>query len=161
MKKLEIIGDNYFGRWDNVRTACRGIVIRDGEILLCHETVTDLWMIPGGGLEGEESENDCCVRETAEETGYLIETSPCVLQINEYYEDWNYVSRYFLGTVLGQGERKLTEREEEVGMEAEWLPVKEAIAIFAQHASYGDTDEMKRGIYLREYLALTELFPET
>ena len=160
MKKIEIIGDNYFGKWDKTRTACRGIVIREDRILLCHEAVTGLWMIPGGGLEGEESENVCCVRETAEETGYLIETSDCVLQINEYYEDWNYVSYYFLGTVLGQTERKLTVREEEVGMEAEWVPLKEAIDLFSKHASYADTDEMKRGIYLREYLALSELFPE-
>ncbi len=29
MKTLEIFGDNYFGKWDKTRTACRGLVIKD------------------------------------------------------------------------------------------------------------------------------------
>ena len=38
MKTIDIIGDNYFGKWDRTRTACRGIVIRDGRLLLSYET---------------------------------------------------------------------------------------------------------------------------
>ena len=160
MKTLEIVGANYYGKWDETRTACRGIVVREDEVLLCHEAVTDTWMIPGGGKEAEESENECCIREVAEETGYLIEVSPCVLQIDEYYEDWKYVSYYYVGTVIGQHDRKLTEREKAVGMEAKWIPIEEAIRIFSTHASYTDVNEEKRGIYQREYLALCDLFAE-
>ena len=27
MKVIDIVGDNYFGKWDKSRTACRGIII--------------------------------------------------------------------------------------------------------------------------------------
>ena len=157
MKTLEIIGDNYFGRWEHTRTACRGIIIRDGRLLLSYETGTGQWMLPGGGLEPGEDERECCVREVAEETGCVILPSDCVLEIDEYYEDWKWVNRYFFGEVTGKTETRLTEREKEVGMEARWLPADEIIGIFSRHASYADTDEMRRGMYLREYTALREL----
>ena len=157
MKTLETIGENYFGHWENTRTACRGIILKDGRVLLSYETLTGLYMIPGGGLEEDEDERECCARELAEETGFLVDPSECVLEMDEFYEDWKYISRYFLGTVTGQTEIKLTTREKEVGMEPRWLPLDEAVAIFSTHASYTDTDEMRRGIYLREYTVLKAL----
>ena len=158
MKKIEIIGDNYLGEWKNERIACRSIVLNEGMLLLSYETLTDQWMLPGGGLEADEDEIDCCIRETAEETGIIIKPSSCRLQIDEFYEDWKYVSRYFPAEAIGHCERQLTEREKEVGMEPRWLPLHEAVEIFSKHASYADTDEMRRGMYLREYTALQELF---
>ena len=159
MKQLEIVGANYFGSWSEQRTACRAIVIQDSRILLSYETVTDQWMLPGGGLEPGEDEEACCVREVAEETGYIIEPSSCVLELDEYYEDCRYVDRYFFGTVTSPCERQLTERERAVGMEPRWLPIEEALAIFSRHADYAATDEMRRGMYLREFTALSNLIP--
>ena len=49
----------------------------------------------------------------------------------------------------------------EVGMEPRWLPIEEITAIFSQHHSYAETDEMRRGMYLREYTALCELLGES
>lgn len=157
MKTIDIIGENYFGQWRATRTACRAIVIRNGEILLSCETRTGQWMLPGGGMEDGESERACCIREVAEETGVLIEPSECLLEIDEYYEDWKWVNRYFFGEITGRTETRLTAREREAGMEARWLPVEECRAIFAAHQSYADTDEMRRGMYLREDTALREL----
>lgn len=157
MKVVKIVGDNYFGSWREQRTACRAVVIRNGQILLSYETVTDQWMVPGGGLEPGEGEAACCVREVAEETGYMIEPSPCMLELDEYYEDCCYVDRYFFGTVTGRGERHLTKREKAVGMEPRWLPVAQALSIFSRHADYAATDEMRRGMYLREFTALSAL----
>ena len=51
MKVLEVIADSYTGKWERLRRACRGVVIEDGKILMSHERVSGLWMIPGGGLE--------------------------------------------------------------------------------------------------------------
>ena len=56
MKTIEIVGKNYFGHWTRERTACRGVVIEDGRILLSYAVRDDLWMIPGGGLEAGEDE---------------------------------------------------------------------------------------------------------
>ena len=157
MEKAEIIGGNYFGHWSRSRTACRGIVLRDDRLLLSYETVTGQWMLPGGGLEDGEDERACCIREVAEETGILIRPSECVFEIDEYYEDWKWINRYFFGTIAGRAHVRLTAREKEAGMEPRWLPVDEILGIFSKHASYADTDEMRRGMYLREYTALKTL----
>lgn len=110
MKTIEITGKNYFGKWNKTRTACRCIIVEGSKILLSYETETNQWMIPGGGLEDSESEKNCCIREVAEETGKLVEVSDCVLEIDEYYEDWKWVSKYFVGKIAGNTEIKLTQR---------------------------------------------------
>ena len=157
MKVIEIFGENNFGEWTKTRAACRAIIVKDGKLLLSYETKTDQWMIPGGGLEEGESETDCCVREGCEETGILVHPSECVLEIDEYYEDCKYIDRYFLCEIVGAGKRNLTPREAEVGMEPRWMPTEEIKSIFGQYQSYAATDEMRRGMYLREYTALCEL----
>ena len=157
MERIEIVGANYFGHWSHTRTACRGVVLRGNEILLSYEAVTGQYMIPGGGLEAGETEADCCRREVAEETGAVVEPGACALEIDEFYEDWKYVSFYFVCPPVGSQERKLTERERAVGMEPRWVRVERAIAEFATHGDYTDTDEMRRGLYLREYTALKRL----
>ena len=157
MKIKEIIGDNYFGNWANTRTTCRAIIIREGEILLSYETKTDQWMLPGGGLEPGEKEKACVIRETSEETGFVIEPSECLLEIDEYYEDWRFINRYFTGTIIGTCEKELTDREKEVGMEPRWLPLEKIMAVFSRHNDYAESDEMRRGMYLREYTALKEI----
>ncbi len=157
MKTIDIIGGNYFGYYDKTRTACRGIVIRDGKILLSHETRIDRWMIPGGGLEEGESEEECVIRELAEETGYLIRPSECILEVDEHYEDWKYPSRYFLAEVCGETAQKLTDVEIKIGLRPEWIPVSECLEIFSGYEKYEESDEVRHGIYLREYTALKEL----
>ena len=158
MKRIEIIGEDYTGRWDRQRISCRGIVVQDDRILLSYETLTDTWMLPGGGLEDGEDAAACCIREVGEETGFVIEVSSCVLEIDEYYKENRYLSKYFYGTIKGSCKISQTDKELEVRMEPRWLPVDEAIDIFSTYASYTDIDEMKAGLYLREYTALCELF---
>ena len=157
MKTIEIVGKNYFGHWTHERTACRCIVIEDGRVLLSYAARDDLWMIPGGGLEAGEDEGTCCVRELAEETGRIVLPSACALEIDEYYEDCKYVSRYFFGAVVGRCQSKLTEAEQRMGLEPRWLPVGEALQIFSRHDDYAATDEERRGIYQREYTARSAL----
>lgn len=78
MKVIDIVGENYIGKWDKTRTACRGIIIEGDKILLSYETVNDQWMIPGGGLEYNETDKECCMREIAEETGRVVDVSECI-----------------------------------------------------------------------------------
>ena len=156
MKTIDIIGDNYCGQWKKSRTACRAVVIRDGDLLLSYETKTDTWMLPGGGVEPGESDAACCVREVCEETGSVVLPGECFLEIDEYYEDRKWVNRYFVCTVAGEGERHLTEPEIAAGMEPRWIPVTQAVTIFGTHADYAATDEERRGMHQREYIALCE-----
>ena len=157
MQKLDIIGENYFGNWTSTRTGCRAVIIKDEKILMSYESKTGQWMLPGGGLEENESDEECVIREVSEECGVLIRPSSCVLQIDEYYEDCKWLNLYFFGEVTGETERALTDREIEVGMEPRWMPVGEIYQIFSRHQEYDGTDEMRRGMYLREYMALSEL----
>lgn len=154
METIQIYGDNRFEKHTKMRQACRGIVMKEGNILLTYEVNTDQWFIPGGGLEGTESKEDCCMRELAEETGFLVEPLRDFLTINEYYEEWLYTSCYFVCRITGETPRLLTEREKEAGLEPRWIPFEKALDIFRRHQDYAE-NEMKRGAYLREYKALT------
>ncbi len=114
-------------------------------------------MIPGSWLEAKESEPECCIREVAEETGACVEVSECKLEIDEYYEDWKWINYYFIGRIVGRADTHLTEREKEAGMEPRWIPVEEALRIFAKHQDYAVSDEMRRGMYLRESTARSRI----
>lgn len=158
MKTVDIIGKNYLGNWERTRKACRGIIQKDGKILLIYEKANDLWIIPGGGMEAGEDEVTCCKRELSEETGLITELSECLAEVTEYYENWRFISYYFLAVPVGEGERNLTDREEMIDMESRWISIEEAIGIFSRHAEYAEISEVKRGIYLREYTALCAIF---
>ena len=153
MDRIEIKGGNYFGKYGYVRGACRAIIVRDGNILLSYETKDDIWMIPGGGIEAGETDEQCVIREVGEETGLLFVPSQCVLEIDEYYEDAKYISKYFIGSIEGTTDTHLTEAEIAGGLESRWIPIEEALKIFSRHNDFIAFEE-KRGLYLREYTAL-------
>lgn len=157
MKQIKIIGKNYFGYTKKSRTTCRGLIIQEGKLLISYETKTDQYMIPGGGQEDNESLLDCLIREVGEETGYLIKADKPSLIITEYYEDDEYINYYFIGKVVGNCSRNLTKRELEVGMEPRWINIDEIYKIFSTHEQYDEINEMRRGMYYREYTALKEV----
>ena len=160
MKVLNIYGEGYDGQEAKPRIACRAVIRKDRELLLSYETKTDQWMLPGGGLENGETDAECCVREVEEETGILVEPMDCFLEIHEYFPDSQWVNRYFLCNEVGEGHRQLTQQEIRVGMEPRWLPFEEIKEIFGAYPAYAETDEMRRGLYYREFTALCELEKE-
>ena len=156
MKEIEIFGANRFPSFSKTRSGCRALILRDRDILLVHETQTGWWLIPGGGIESGETPEACCIREAEEETGMIIKPVQHFLTLYEYYEEYRYISHYFIGAVTGRGQMHLTDAEAKRGLEPVWIPVSDAFEIFAKHQSYADTNEEKRGSYLREYTALKE-----
>ena len=156
MKELDILGDNRFETFSKKRTGCRGIVVNNGKILVSREANVDYWLIPGGGLEEGETLAECWVREVLEETGYIIEPVEEYLLVNEYYEEYKYVTHYFICKMIGVGHQNLTEEEKSRGLIPKWLDLQELLSIFSEHQKYAETNEMKRGAYLREYTALKE-----
>ena len=156
MTSVEILGANRFKTYTKTREGSRGIVVRDGMILLTHEINSGWWLIPGGGREEGETTEECCKREVEEETGVIVRPLQQFLELNEYYEEYRYVSCYFVCEVTGTGRMHLTDEEIRRGVEPQWLPLQEAVDIFSRHQSYADVSEEKRGSYLREYTALQE-----
>ena len=156
MKEIEILGENRFETFSKTRVGSRAVVVRDGMILLSHETVTGWWLIPGGGMEAGETPEACCVRETEEETGLIVRPLRQFLTLYEYYEEYRYISHYFVCEATGSGRMRLTEAEKARGLEPRWLPLREAAALFSRHAEYAGVSEEKRGSYQREHTALLE-----
>ena len=156
MKKIEISGANRFETFSKTRAGSRAVIVRDGMILLSHETVSGWWLIPGGGMEAGETPEACCVREAEEETGLIVRPLRQFLTLYEYYEEYRYISHYYICEVTGEGQIRLTEAEKRRGLEPQWLPLREAVDIFSRHQSYAAVSEEKRGAYLREYTALRE-----
>ena len=78
------------------------------------------------------------------------------LTINEHYDEWLWVSHYFICNYVEKTERTLTQREYEVGLESRWILIDEAIKKFSKYQDYADEDKMKQGAYFREYNALLE-----
>jgi 8-oxo-dGTP pyrophosphatase MutT (NUDIX family) len=153
MKTIQIIGKNFCGDAAHTRIACRGIVAEAGKLLLSHERNTGWYLIPGGGLEGSESPEECCARELREETGYEVRPTELFLTLEECYGDWRYITHYFRCTVTGRGKQQLTELEDKRGLSPEWVDTDEALAIFADHMNLTHYEE-KRGCYQREHRAL-------
>ena len=157
MKIIEILGDNREPHYTRLIEGCRGILVRDGRILLSYERNVDQYLIPGGGREGDESLEDCCKRELAEEAGIIVHPHTHYLTLEEYYHEFYFKSHYFLCDHLGECERRLTESEKLRGLEPVWIELDEAMRIFGSYKEYETTNEMRYGAYFREYTALCEL----
>ena len=65
------------------RTRYQGAIIRDHHILLLkqieHASGRSYWQIPGGGIEPDESEDQCVQREMLEETGLSVQVESLLL----------------------------------------------------------------------------------
>lgn len=150
MKEIETINqyaETYSDPPERVRVAGRGIVVRDGKILLSHELNTSVYMSPGGGLEEGETLEECCARELMEETGYAVKPLFQFLKINEYSFETMYVSNYFICEVTGEGTQTLTEIEVEHGIVPEWVKIEDALAIFG---TFDEKTPDVRSLYIRE-----------
>lgn len=153
---IEIVGANAFPTYTHVRAGCRGIVLRGDELLISHELKSGWYLIPGGGLEEGESLPECCLREIEEETGVVARIEKPLFCLQEHYEDWLFVSYYFLCSPVAEGRQALTPQEADRGLVAEWMNIREAEAIFARHEEYAAESEPKRGSYQRECTALRQ-----
>ena len=155
MQKILLINDDYQGHVDICRHACRGIVIKDGKLLLSYESNEGKYITPGGGVEGDETLAECCAREVREETGIIVKPGEEYLEIEELYLNWRHVQHYFLCEyVEDTGIQHLTDAEIKCGNVPRWLPFEDAVEIFGRYEEYHETSIADYGLYRREYLAL-------
>lgn len=155
MEKIRICGNAFSSAPTHSRQACRGILVNDGKILLSYEVNTDQWFIPGGGLEADETPEECCIREMGEETGYRVRIIRPLVTVEEYYGDWLFEHRYFLCEQTGRVKCDPTQEEINNGLEPRWLTIAEATSVFGKYQEYTDSNKLKYGTYLREYTVLT------
>lgn len=138
------------------RIGCRGLIIENGKILLSHEINTGAYLIPGGGLEADESFKECCKREVLEETGYIVETGRQFITVNEYYYDKLYISHYFPCKIVGNAKQILTENEIEHGVTPEWVGIEKALEIFGKYEEITEENEELAAQYKREFTVISK-----
>ena len=154
-KKIRLVQPDFSGEVLKDRSACRGILMRDGKILLIRFRVSGNYMIPGGGVEQGEKLRECLTREFAEETGILIAPGDEFLILDEYFGSMHFVNHYFhCQEAGGETRRKLTENEKKLGLSFEWVPFQEALTIFGSYETFRETKPEIAGLYHREFLAL-------
>ncbi len=157
MKTLVLKNDDYLGYVEHLRHACRGIVVKEGMVLLSYEAKNNKYLIPGGGVENGETYEQCCERELLEETGMQVRAKKAYLDIEELFLDWRHVNHYFVCEQIREtGNIKLTEAETRAGCTFKWLPMEEALKIFGRYEDFHKTDIADFGLYRREYFALKE-----
>ena len=157
MKQMQLINDDYWGHVEHLRHASRGILVKDGMVLLSYESVHDKYMIPGGGLDEGETYAECCEREMLEETGMKVKAIEEYLDVEELFLDWRHISHYFVCELIEDtGVQHLTEGEKEAGYKPVWMPLAEAIGMFGDYERFHQTAIEDYGLYRREHLALAE-----
>ncbi|GIP17535.1 DNA mismatch repair protein MutT [Paenibacillus montaniterrae] len=58
----------------NKWTGCAAVCMNElHELLMVRARGIDGWLVPSGSLEVNETTEECCIRETREETGYEVE----------------------------------------------------------------------------------------
>jgi len=159
MNTVDIFGKNQFPEVKRSRVACRGFVIENNKILICHEIVDKQFFSPGGGIEGNETLEECCAREVCEETGILVKVKDRIITVNEYYEDWKYITHYYICEAVGEAETHLTKEEVSRGLVPEWADIEFILDLWSRHDEF--EREETRGSYLREHTALCEYFEVT
>ena len=142
MEKILVMdAENYDPDLDEIlRVAVRGIIFVDGKLLLINSSFGEL-KFPGGGKEGEESDEETLIRETLEETGYRVipetirpfgEVEEKRLSVHEPMI-WHQTNRYYFCDVeKEQGECHYTENEAKYGFHQVWHTLEEAIRINAE-----------------------------
>lgn len=116
------------------RRAARGIVVKEGELLLIHTGAGD-YKFPGGGVESGETLEQALAREMLEETGYpVLETGEILALAHERRAgrtaDILEMDSYYFLCRLGQEQvpLHLDEYEEAEHFRPVWVSLEEALA---------------------------------
>lgn len=139
------------------RYASRGTLINeDGQVAMMEMAANHLYKLPGGGMEKDECPESTFLREIKEETGYDARIIHVLGYIDEHKARNQYLHRsycYIAKAISLQGPASLTENEQRLGMQMNWMSLDEAIARL-QHGVGSDGDFSMRFMLLRDLTIL-------
>jgi 8-oxo-dGTP diphosphatase len=116
-----------------IRVSTKAIIYRNETILCSHYRAENVeyYILPGGGVNGEEMAAEAVVREVLEETGYAIQADelafvrefiPSRLGSRRFREKFHQLELYFICSLVKQEPQEPTEHDKnQVG--CVWLPL--------------------------------------
>lgn len=114
-----------------ITEASRGIILKDGLILLTYSKHFEDFTTPGGRQENNESAIDTLKRELKEELGVEnIDYQPMGIILEYFKVDGHYELKrhhYYLITEYTLGKANRQRDELRYGMESKWVSIEEAI----------------------------------
>lgn len=131
----------YWGRGDNVADMCAGLLYREGCVLLCKRAATrtvypNVWDLPGGHREPEESPDQTLERELQEELGVTPVRARLLAeyQIADAGAGTAWLLVYLVTEWRGEPENRLPEEHDAVA----WLTIDQANALDLASPLYPD-----------------------
>lgn len=119
------------------RTAVRGVIFRDGKLLMIKSSFGEV-KFPGGGQEAGEDDETTLLREVLEETGFRV-VRESIRPFGEVIEKrlsmrephiWHQRNRYYFCDIEGeQAAVQYTENELRYGMHQVWVTPEEALRV--------------------------------
>ena len=132
-------GEKELGVRYTLRTGVYGIILNEHKNLIALVQTDDgSYFLPGGGLEGSESHEECLVREGIEEMGKLLEIGEWFGKAQRHFHSTKD-SKYYLGEgnfyfakIVGEAGQPL-----EADHQLKWLETGEALKkIYHEHQSW-------------------------
>ncbi|MFP7478258.1 NUDIX domain-containing protein [Terribacillus saccharophilus] len=136
---MHVFGIKVQGKKYVKRQAVYGILQGSfGQIGVVRKRNDQLLLLPGGGIENEETELECLEREILEETGYAINKPAFLCEAIQYFQSRDgshYIQNLgsFYSCLLGMKEQEPVEEDHELV----WLTPEEAAnGLFHQHQAW-------------------------
>ena len=114
------------GKKSHIELIARGLLIRQGSVLLCRNRKSGYHFLPGGHIEFAERARDALSREFLEETGLSSTIGPLVLTTEHRFHDGQQI-HHELNTVF---------HVEQLGPESESSPSPTPIPTLEDHIDF-------------------------
>ena len=155
MMNIEIFDGNLSKqdvKHNKIQVGCRGLVVKNDEVLVVYEEKWDVTTLPGGGLEPGETLEACVIREMMEETGVVVTNPTLGVTITEYFSGQTFVSHYFLCEYVETTSNvSYTNEELAVNLQAKWMKIDDLMTELSTNPT---KYEYGVNIHNREFLAV-------
>jgi len=148
------------------RISAGGIVVADSKVLLVHhhqENEFDFWVLPGGGVEGNEGIFRAAEREVLEETSLQVRAER-IAYIEEFIDEGKYVCKFWVYCRLDQGELSTEHKVagEEYLKDARFFSEEElrGLKVYPEIVQNDLWQDLARGFPAIKYLGYHELMQE-
>jgi ADP-ribose pyrophosphatase YjhB (NUDIX family) len=127
------VTDDFDIVWKDRHTGKVVLFNNENQIALIGNKVNDFFLLPGG-VEENESLIEGIKRECQEETGCETEIEEALGMTEDFRtrDGKHYINHGYIAKVISQGVAKFTGNEINIGAYVKWIPLVEAVILFAQ-----------------------------